>query len=234
MKVNSRHQTFVSKIVDAVEERKGMGLSEGETDTDREDTLNLYTEGIKFKTSLITGDSDGGNTEGLFTGMANVDWLLLAAYHFKVALVSHTNALQTMKGIAGFSMVSPITKKRAAGLVSWEPFKKISSQFCSRGDLCMCPLALTPSRLVNCASLLFTAASDIYILRGEWKLMEIVKYVALQLAAHGGISSLNKEPGSTSSIKWMVHRLLLSGASGDPAVYVSNQSSPLSKQINVV
>lgn len=193
----------------------------------------MYTEGIRFKTDLVTAGPDADSTEGLFTGMANVDWLLLAAFHFKSADFSYKQALQTLKGVAGFSMVSPITKKRAVGLTSWEPFKKISEEFCVKGVIYMCPLALTPSRLVNCASLLNTAASDIYILRGNWTLIEIVKYVTLQLDAHGGIGTLGKEPGSTSSVEWMVHSLLLSGASGDPAMYISNQSSPLARVINV-
>lgn len=161
--------------------------------------------------------------------MANVDWILLAVYHFKTAKFTYKETLQVLKGVAGLSMVSPLSKKRAADLHIWAPFKRIATQ----NELYMCPMALTPARLVNCASLLNKAASDLYILRGNWSLMSIVEYVAIQLEAQGGIHTIKKETGTTSSIEWMVHRLLLAGESGNPAIYLRDQKSPLQRGVTV-
>lgn len=53
-------------------------------------------------------------------------------------------------------------------------------------------------------------------------MLEIVGYVAEQLDAQGGIQSLNTQPGTTSSVEWMVHRLLLTGADFSPSKFVKN------------
>lgn len=63
--------------------------------------------------------------------------------------------------------------------------------------------------------------------------MEIVNYVALQLEAAGGIDAISSQAGTTSNVEWMVHRLLMTGESGNPAVYVTNQKSPLMGAITV-
>lgn len=41
---------------------------------------------------------------------------------------------------------------------------------------------------------MFEAASDIYILRGKWTMVEITRYVAKQLEAQGGIETISATP----------------------------------------
>lgn len=221
-------------LEDAISERRNQEqLDLGQTNESRNMVLKVFEDGMEFSDSRIIGTGQDESTEGLFTGMANVDWLLLAAYHFMRAGFKLEDAIKTMKGIAQFSLVSPITWKRVGGLSAWEPFKTIAARCEKAASLYTCPMQLTPARLVNCSSLLFKGASDIYILRGEWTLMEIVNYVALQLEAAGGIDAISSQAGTTSNVEWMVHRLLMTGESGNPAVYVTNQKSPLMGAITV-
>lgn len=64
-------------------------------------------------------------------------------------------------------------------------------------------------------------------------MLEIVGYVAEQLDAQGGIQSLNTQTGTTSSVEWMVHRLLLTGADCSPSKFVKEQRNPLRDEVLV-
>lgn len=191
-------------------------------------------KGMQFDPTKVAESDNEEDNVGLFTGMANVDWILLAAYHMKHAGYDSKSSIQLMKGVAAFSLLCPMTKVRAEALKSeWPAFAKIHDRFEVGKDLYMCPLALTPSRLVNCAATMFEAASDICILRGKWTIMEITEYIARQLEAQGVIDTLSIKQGTTSSVEWMVHRLLLTGASCDPSKFVRDQKNPLKKEILV-
>lgn len=183
VKDNVRYVSFKTKLDDAIKRSKTSKLQDGTSEDGRLASLKIYEDGLTFRVDLLEQESGEGSTDGLFTGMANVDWILLAVYHFKTAKFTYKETLQVLKGVAGLSMVSPLSKKRAADLHIWAPFKRIATQFSTKNEFYMCPMALTPSRLVNCASLLNKAASDLYILRGNWSLMSIVEYVAIQLKA---------------------------------------------------
>lgn len=201
-------------------------------DEQRTIILDEYIKGMEFDQGKVSESDDEGDSAGLFTGMANVDWLLLAAYHLKHAGYTCDGSIQLLKGVAAFSLLCPVTKVRAEALkTEWPAFAKIHERFQVGKDLYMCPLALTPSRLVNCAATMFEAASDICILRGEWTILGITEYVARQLEAHGGIATLNKNAGTTSSVEWIVHRLLLNGANCSPSRFVKEQKNPLKTNI---
>lgn len=137
-----------------------------------------------------------------------------------------------MKGVAAFSLLCPMTKIRAEGLkTEWPAFQKVYERFEVGKDLCMCPLTLTPSRLVGCAATMLEAASDICILRGDWTMVGITAYLARQLEAQGGIETISTKSGTTSSVEWMVHRLLLTGGNCDPSKFVRKQKNALKKEI---
>lgn len=93
----------------------------------------------EFDSSKVTESDDDDDTTGLFTGMANVDWLLLAAYHLKRAGYKSKASVQLLKGVAAFSLLCPMTKVKAEGLVKeWPVFRKIHDRFEVGKDLYMC------------------------------------------------------------------------------------------------
>lgn len=121
---------------------------------------------MEFDQGKVSDSEDEESNTGLFTGMANIDWLLLTAYHLKQAGYTCDSSIKLLKGVAAFSLFCPLTKVRAKSLtIEWPSFFNIHERFQTGKELYMCPLALTPSRLVNCAATLFVAASDICILR---------------------------------------------------------------------
>lgn len=219
------------KIITAVEEKKRE--PSGKTKV-ADEILDAYVTGMEFDQSKVSESEEEGSDTGLFTGMANVDWLLLAAFHLKKADYVYDHAIRLLKGVAAFSLLCPLTRVRAESLrTEWAVFEGICRRFQKGKELYMCPLALTPSRLVNSAAVLFEAASDICILRSKWSLIEITDYIAKQLEAQGGSSSLSKQPGTTSSVEWMVHRLLLTGANCCPSKFIKEQKNPLRTQVTV-
>lgn len=198
--------------------------------------LKEYEAGMIFDQKKVTEEVNSSNSDGVYTGMANIDWLLLAAFHLKSAGYDLTTAKKILKGVAQYSMLCPITQAKSAELTEgWTPYKPISARM-EKGDgkdMYMCPLALTPGRLVNCAATMFEAASDVYVLRGTFTVMAMAEYVALQVLAHGGIVSLPTASGTTSNIEWLTYRLLLTGACCSPSMYITNQRNPLSGGVMV-
>lgn len=65
----------------------------------------------EFDSSKVTESDDDDDTTGLFTGMANVDWLLLSAYHLKRAGYKSKASVQLLKGVAAFSLLCPMTSQ---------------------------------------------------------------------------------------------------------------------------
>lgn len=179
------------------------------------DKADTYLQALTFDQGKVTEDADA-ELVGVFTGMANIDWLLLSTYNCKKAGMTVTHSLGLLKGIAGYSMVEAMTKSTVKKFVAeWGPMGVIGKRFSTKPEKYMCPLTLTPARLVNCAAMMFTATSDEYVLRTQLTLAEITKFVSGQLTAMRGISAISRAPADTSNVEWMVHRLLLTGAGGD-------------------
>lgn len=196
------------------------------TDPKRKAEIRGYRAGMIFDQDRVEKDDE--TSVEVSTGMANVDWLLLAAYHIKKLGLNLKSALGLLKGVAAYSMRFALTKERIKGLRKvWVPMEQISSRFTESSTKHMCPLELTASRLVNCSSLLFKGASDIYVLRMNLNLGRIASYISAQLKALGGISMISREPEDTSSVEWLLHRLLLSGVGGDSAKYIEAAFNPV-------
>lgn len=86
--------------------------------------LDAYVTGMEFDEAKVLESSEEESTSGLFTGMSNVDWLLLAAYHLKSAKYSCENSVKLLRGVAAFSLLSPLTKTRAKSLrKEWPIFR---------------------------------------------------------------------------------------------------------------
>lgn len=62
----------------------------------------------------------------------------------------------------------------------------------------------------------------------------MTNYIAKQLDAQGGIQSLGTAAGTTFSVEWMVHRLLLAGAKCRPSKFIRDQRNPLKGEVTVV
>lgn len=177
---------------------------------ERKREMAKYRNGMIFDGSKVEEDKE--ENTGVSTGMANVDRILLAAFHMKKIGLSYEKALGLLKGVAAYSMRFALTKERVASLRKvWAPIDDISKRFVDVGTKHMCTLELTSCRLVNCASLLFKGASDIYVLRMDLDLAAIAKYIAGQLNALGGVSRISTSADDTSSVEWLLHRLLLAG-----------------------
>lgn len=185
-----------------------------------------YRNGMIFDGSKVEEDKE--ENTGVSTGMANVDRILLAAFHMKKIGLSYEKALGLLKGVAAYSMRFALTKERVASLRKvWAPIDDISKRFVDVGTKHMCTLELTSFRLVNCASLLFKGASEIYVLRMDLDLAAIAKYIAGQLNALGGVSRISTSADDTSSVEWLLHRLLLAGSGGSSAKYIEASFNPI-------
>lgn len=196
------------------------------TNPKRKSEINRYREGMIFDQEKV--EKDGETSMGVMTGMANIDWLLLAAFHMKRLNISLTNALGFLKGVAAYSMRFALTKERVKSFRKvWVPMEDISKRFAESSTKHMCPLELTASRLVNCASLLYKGASDVYILRMGMTLGEMAGYISGQVKALGGVGMISVDPEETSSVEWLLHRLLLSGVGGDSAKYIQASFNPV-------
>lgn len=192
----------------------------------RKAEINGYRDGMVFDQDKVEKDSE--SSIGVTTGMANVDWLLLAAFHIKKLGIKLNNALGLLKGVAAYSIRFALTKERVKNLRKvWVPMEDISKRFAENSTKHMCPLELTASRLVNCASLFYKGASDVYVVRMSLTLGSMAEYISGQMKALGGVSMISADPEETSSVKWLLHRLLLSGVGGDSAKYIEASFNPV-------
>lgn len=136
-------------------------------DKDYGSLVDSYRRALVFSQEKVADDEDGDDV-GVYTGMANVDWPLLGAYSCKKVKMSCVYAQRFMKGVAAYSMLKAMTKDTTAKLeAQWSPMGLIKTQFNKKPEKHMCPLDLTPSRLVNCAAMMFKATSDVYVLRTD-------------------------------------------------------------------
>lgn len=164
VKDHRKWESHTAIIKEAVDKK----VNDKKSDANAKAVARAYLGKLEFDSAKVTAD-DSMSDAGLFTGMANVDWLLLAAYHSRKAGYNHDESLSMLKGVAAFTLLCPLTKVRAASLrTEWPVFEAIAARFEKGKEIYMCPMALTPSRLVNCAAILYEAASDMCILRADW------------------------------------------------------------------
>lgn len=133
VKQNELWMTYTDKIKSAVADKK-KGTDMGKTSI-----LDEYVTGLEFDQAKVVESGEEESTSGLFTGMANVDWLLLAAYHLKSAKYNCETSVKLLRGVAAFSLLSPLTKTRAQSLrKEWPIFIEISDRFEKGKELYMC------------------------------------------------------------------------------------------------
>lgn len=182
---------------------------------------------IVFREEKVKGE-EVTSVKGLSSEMANIDHLMLLAYHSRKVDINLDRMDTLAQGVGRYPLVYPITKSRSAELEKkWEVYKKIVKRFQTKQSLHMCLLYLTPSRLVNCASVYNKSVNPVRVLRFDLSIVELSQFIAGQLSLIGGISGLKIERGETSIVEWMTYRMMLTGAGGDASNYVDAQFNPL-------
>lgn len=94
---------------------------------------DMYKENMLFDEAKV--DTSGESN----TGMANIDWFLLLAYH-TVTKMAVNDSISFAKWIAAYSRVKVLTKAKVALLrADWAPMETGAKRFQVESSLHMCP-----------------------------------------------------------------------------------------------
>lgn len=117
---------------------------------------------------------DSEESSRVTSGMANIDWFLLLAYHLKKLAWEEKDIAKFVKTVGRCSCTWALSKAKVEFMVAkFAAMQMMSKRFTKDSGIHMCPLALTPHRLINCVSMMEESVSEVHLLRMKLGLVHL-------------------------------------------------------------